>query len=477
MNNIVLLAALFGLMTIGTASILYASFKGQGDISANYFLFAEVSILPGILLVMLSNLDPHFNRPLTFYFCNSLINISEVGVIFSIYALTKKPSRKSFYLAIFGVFAYSALSEYARIKINPIFPLLMVSLASAALSFATYGLCKSLKDSELQNNLFLKWFGRLEIGLGLFSLLRAGSYFSSTPISSQNPPTAVSVLFAIFAALCIFRYISYHSLRISWVDPRTSAQNALNINLAKALQEKEQLLHSLIASNRVLSISALANSLAHQLSQPLTGIALQTETLKRNLAESNPDEASVKSLNKISRQLSKLSELVKNLRQLFSFKTHQFKNINLQEITNEVLELVEPALNENQIQLVKQYEADVRVYGDAIQIQQVLINLFNNAIDAINLSNLPTREIRLSISMEDAYGLISIEDSGTGVEVNLLPNIFDLYKTTKNDGLGVGLWLSKTIIDKHQGKIAALNSKNGGAIFKVSLPAVLGSRS
>jgi len=475
MNNIVILAALFGLMPIGTASILYASFRGQGDTSANYFLFAEVIILPGILLVMLTNLDPYFNQPLAFFFCNSLINISELGVIFSIYALSKKPNKKLFYLAVIGIFIYSSIAEYARIKVNPIFPLLMVSLLSAAFSFATYGICKTFKDIELQNNLFLKWFGRLEIGLGLFSVLRACSYFSSTPISSQNPPAIVSLLFAIFAALCIFRYISYHSLRISWVDPRTSAQNALNANLAKALQEKDQLLHSLIASNRVLGISALANSLAHQLSQPLTGIALQTETLKRNLAESNPNEASVKSLNKITRQLSKLSELVKNLRQLFSFKTHQFQEINLQEITEEVLEIVEPALRENQIQLIKQYDGDVRVHGDAIQIQQVLINLFNNAIDAINLSKLPAREIKLTISTLDGYGIISIADSGTGVDANLLPNIFDLYKTTKNDGLGVGLWLNKIIIDKHKGKISVLNGKNGGAIFKVAIPAAINS--
>ena len=108
--------------------------------------------------------------------------------------------------------------------------------------------------------------------------------------------------------------------------------------------------------------------------------------------------------------------------------------------------------------------------GDAIQIQQVLINLFNNAIDAIANDNSSRREIKLTIVSDHQFASISIEDTGTGIDPNLLPTIFELYKTTKAEGLGVGLWLSKTIMDKHHGRISASNSADGGAIFTVQIP-------
>ena len=108
--------------------------------------------------------------------------------------------------------------------------------------------------------------------------------------------------------------------------------------------------------------------------------------------------------------------------------------------------------------------------GDAIQIQQVLINLLNNAIDAIAAANPISREIKLTISLDGLYVFINIEDSGSGIDSNLLPSIFQLFKTTKEEGLGVGLWLSQTIIHKHQGFITAANSTSGGALFSIRIP-------
>ena len=118
----------------------------------------------------------------------------------------------------------------------------------------------------------------------------------------------------------------------------------------------------------------------------------------------------------------------------------------------------------------KVFNAHPIVLGDAIQLQQVLINLFNNATEAIEHSNAARREIKLSLLADHEFASISVEDTGGGIDTSMLANMFELYKTTKKNGLGVGLWLSKTIIDKHRGNINAANSVHGGAVFTIHIP-------
>lgn len=114
--------------------------------------------------------------------------------------------------------------------------------------------------------------------------------------------------------------------------------------------------------------------------------------------------------------------------------------------------------------------ANPTIYGDSIQLQQVFINIFNNAIDAIELAKPSLREITLTVKVDYKTVIVTIEDSGNGITPETLPVIFDLYKTTKNEGQGVGLWLCRTILDKHQATISANNSKSRGAVFTLQFP-------
>ena len=120
--------------------------------------------------------------------------------------------------------------------------------------------------------------------------------------------------------------------------------------------------------------------------------------------------------------------------------------------------------------LVKDYQSNPTVFGDAIQIQQVIINVMTNAIDALLESKAPQKEIRISFSSDESTATLTIQDNGGGIDSQILPGIFDLYKTTKKDGLGVGLWLSKSIMTHHQGSITAINDPKGWTVFKISLP-------
>ena len=165
-----------------------------------------------------------------------------------------------------------------------------------------------------------------------------------------------------------------------------------------------------------------------------------------------------------------LSKANDNLRQLFNEKKSSFHSFGLVDASNEVLEIIEPSLSPKNIDLVKDFYANPIVYGDAIQIQQVLINLFNNAADAIQAKGNKGGKITLTIGVIGTNAYIQLQDSGIGLDLNLLPSIFDLHYTTKEDGLGVGLWLCKTIIKNHNGSISASNSPAEGALFEVQIP-------
>jgi C4-dicarboxylate-specific signal transduction histidine kinase len=323
----------------------------------------------------------------------------------------------------------------------------------------------------LAGNQFMRMFTWFELGMVMYGIVRILGSFAATPIVPRdNPGNLTLIIFSFYVVMGTFRYLSYIGLRITWVDPEKPTQNQLNEPLLRVIEEKDRLLGGLIASNRMIGISALASSLAHQLSQPLTTIALRADTVLRDLAQSNADQKTIASLDEISSQSTKLADLVKNLRQLFGSRSSEFTSFNLQRVVDEIAEIVMPSLEAKKITLTRNYQSNPVVYGDSIQIQQVLINTLNNAIDALIESNIEQKEIVIGIANNENAATITIKDNGGGIDQDLLLTIFDLYKTTKKEGLGVGLWLSKTIMESHHGSISASNDPNGGAIFTIDIP-------
>lgn len=470
MNTFVLVLVTPTLLTIVSASTLYFSFKGRVDSSGRYFLLAEFLWLLALLIVITLNIWPHFVTTASFYTLSVVTLFSEVSILLSIKALTKKIDiRESIYWILF-VLTYCGSIEYCRAFINPKLPLLLFSGFSLCVTSITYMTCKRINSNGLENNLFIKWITYTVVGLTAIHVLRFFSFFSDASMQPYNPAPLPTALFSVWFSINLIRYFSYLALRVSWIDPEAINDNPLNQNLIKLANEREEFLQGLISSNRALGISALANSLAHQLSQPITGVILQTESVKRDLTDQGGQEKSVQTLNIVTEQLGKVSALVTNLRKLFGTQGIEFRSFSIQEACDEVLELIKPTLKSKNISLVKVYHSNPINFGNPIQVQQVLINIFNNAIDAIGDSKTQDREISLSIFEDQSSAIITIKDTGSGIASNIASALFDLYQSTKPNGLGIGLWLSKTIIDKHQGSITASNHPEGGAIVKIRLP-------
>jgi signal transduction histidine kinase len=470
MNTFVLVLVIPTLLTIVSAGTLYFSFKGRVDISGRYFLLAEFLWLMTLLIVIAINVQPNLVATASSFTLSLVALLSEVAILLSIKALIKKIYVREFIYWIIFVVIYCGFIEYCRHAISPRLPLLLFSVHSLCVTLFTYKACKRINSNNLENNLFLKWIAYTEIALTVIHVLRFMSYFTDTPMMAINPLPLPIIFFSIWISINLIRYFSYLALRVSWVDQRASSNNALNKSLVKLANEKEQFLQGLMSSNRALGISALANSLAHQLSQPITGIILQNESVRRELLNQGNQEKSVQILDTVTEELSKVSALVTNLRRLFGAKETEFKTFNLQEACDEVLEIINPTLHSKNITLIKSFVSSPIVVGNPIQIQQVLINIFNNAIDAIENTKTQDRKINLSISQDQSFAIIVIKDTGNGISPKIVPKMFELYQSTKPDGLGIGLWLCQEIIDKHNGSLTASNELAGGAAFKMRLP-------
>ena len=471
MNSFAVLGLAYFLFTLISSGFLIAAFRTQLDSSARYFLFSELCMVISCAVIFLVNVNAVAVNGLTIGIPNFAVLASEVAILYSTLCIVKKMNKKWFMFGVIALAALTFMAEINRNESNYRWIITTNAIIVTSLFIANYWAYKHVLLPKFPNNQFVQFLKWLAFGLICFGLIRVIANFTSAPIMPRGEPTtAAMIAFTLFMVFSSFRYMSYIGFRITWVDQFNPSENILNQPLVKAIEEKNQFLRGLIASNRFIGISALASSLAHQLSQPLTTIAIRAETARRDLSPARNSVGTISSLDEICAQSSQLSSLVQNLRQLFGSKIEKFESINLQKVCNEVLEIIKPTLQSKRITLLKQYQSNPIIFGDGVQLQQVLINLFNNAIDSISENNSDVREIILSITNNESCATLSIVDSGSGINPMAFESLFELYKTTKPSGLGVGLWLSKTIIERHQGKITGFNHTNGGACFEIQIP-------
>lgn len=471
MNAFAAIINLYLLMTLTATAVLIHSFRYRFDDSARYFLSAEVLITMAGAFISFVSFYPSAINPVTNGLHNFCAMSTEVMILLSIISLYKKITTKMVItiILLIGVCCFALEILRMHLGIFPVNALYLIIFTGIALS--TVIQCFKMTNEALKNNRFIKWIGIFELGMVLFYFIRLLANLAGVNIQYREA-TVASISFYSFAVVCnVFRYISYIALRITWVNPESAQSNTLNEKLVYAIKEKDQLLTGLMTSNRVIGISALASSLAHQLSQPLTAISLQAEALKRDLTTKfGINNSSTESANEICLHSDSLSHLVGNLRQLFASQKFKFQKLNLKEVAEQIIEIVAPTLESKKITLKTCWDSEPQIHGDKIQLQQVLINLLNNAVDSIETCTSQSKEITVSIKQNDLFGIISIKDSGSGISTEILPKLFELYQSTKPNGLGVGLWLCKTIIDRHYGNISITENGELGVCLDVQIP-------
>lgn len=223
---------------------------------------------------------------------------------------------------------------------------------------------------------------------------------------------------------------------------------------------------------RLSELGTLASSLAHELNQPLTAIANYCEGAA-SLLEGEPDagqlEMAREALRDTAEQAIRAGEIVRRMRDFLSHGETEHHQESLSRIVAEAnaLALVGSREHDIDVQVSLDGDADL-VFVDRIQIQQVLINLIRNAIDAMIDS--PIRSLTISTTADPELITVSIEDTGSGISETLAPQLFQPFVSSKQNGMGIGLSICRTIIESHGGRIWFEPGTEGGTIFRFTLP-------
>jgi signal transduction histidine kinase len=224
---------------------------------------------------------------------------------------------------------------------------------------------------------------------------------------------------------------------------------------------------------RVTSLGVLTAAIAHEVNQPLAGIVTNAGTCRRMLAADPPDvEGARETARRTIRDAERASEVVKRLRALFCKQGATSESLDLNEATREVVALSLSELERNKVIVRTELAAELpRVQGDRVQLQQVILNLFLNASDAMSGVDDRPRQlvIRTERDGEDRVRL-SVCDTGVGFDPHGVDRLFDAFYTTKSGGMGIGLSVSRFIIESHKGRLWATPNDGPGATFSFSIP-------
>ena len=224
---------------------------------------------------------------------------------------------------------------------------------------------------------------------------------------------------------------------------------------------------------RVTSLGALTASIAHEVNQPLSGIVTNASTCLRMLAMEPPNvDGARETARRTIRDGNRASDVIARLRALFGKKDTISEQVDLNNAAREVIALSLSELQRNRVILRSELARDLPlVTGDRVQLQQVMLNLLRNASEAMNTVHDRPRELLIRTDREESDRVIlSVRDAGVGFDLQLMDKLFQPFHTTKDDGMGIGLSVSRSIIEHHQGRLWATINDGPGATFSFSIP-------
>jgi C4-dicarboxylate-specific signal transduction histidine kinase len=223
-----------------------------------------------------------------------------------------------------------------------------------------------------------------------------------------------------------------------------------------------------------MSLGTLAASIAHEINQPLSGIITNAGTCLRMLAGDRPNvEGALETARRTIRDGHRAADVVTRLRALFSKRPASIELIDINHAALEVIALLRSDLCKGRVMLRTELADQLPlVAGDRVQLQQVIMNLVRNATDSMcGIENRPRLlEIQTELDERDHVRFI-VKDSGAGIQADQSDRIFEAFYTTKSEGMGMGLSISRAIIENHHGTLAAAPNDGRGASFIVSIPA------
>lgn len=247
--------------------------------------------------------------------------------------------------------------------------------------------------------------------------------------------------------------------------------NGKQRGVARQHIENEQLYRELVREDRLSRMSELTASLSHELNQPLTAILYNAQAGKRFLETGKLDDnRAAEIFENIIEDDKRAGGLISSVRSLMKLENREKEKINLSSLIQETENLFSSEAIAKHVHISLKMQGDPAfVFGDKIQLQQVLLNLLFNATNSMESNSPENKEIEIIQQLENGYVTVSIRDSGQGIEDSIKEKLFKPFVTSGTKGLGIGLAVSRSIIEAHSGVIRAENLAGGGAEFSFKL--------
>jgi PAS domain S-box-containing protein len=289
----------------------------------------------------------------------------------------------------------------------------------------------------------------------------------------------------VFAAETVRRHKNGTRIPVSliWVPVSSNVSGSTgyliyrDITETKRLQDEQRRYHEiqleLAHASRIATLGQLSASIAHELNQPLTGIITNCGTCLRMLTSDplNLDGAR-EAVRRTMRDGNRASDVIGRLRALFNKNKSASESVDLNEATREVIALSLGELQKGRVIVRTELADDIQfVTADRVQLQQVVLNLLRNASDAMNTVDDRPRDLLIRTEREEGgWVRLSVKDAGVGFDPQTKDKLFEAFYSTKNDGMGIGLSVSRSIIENHHGRLWAALNDGPGATFSFSVP-------
>jgi PAS domain S-box-containing protein len=241
---------------------------------------------------------------------------------------------------------------------------------------------------------------------------------------------------------------------------------------AEASRQRAELAHV----SRVSVMGELSASMAHELNQPLTAILSNTQAAQRFLAADKLDRVEFDEILKdIVHDTTRARDVIRHLRALVKKSEREFVRVDVNEIIGQVIAFLHGDIVGRNVTVIQELAPELPlVLGDRTQLQQVLLNLLLNAFDAVGANRVRDRLVTVVTAMASSEMVrVAVRDGGVGIPADKLEEIFQPFFTTKTEGLGMGLSVSRSIVEGHGGRLSAENNPGPGATFSFTLPAVV----
>lgn len=466
---------ILAIIQLGLLLGIYHYYRSQSTIRPSPYwmgslitsILALVIFGSGILIIQDVS-KPEFN----FTIANTLFYIAAILQLFFCRSLSKPIGRRMQYAFACSVIVF--LPSFEWMRVNGTFESRTAVMCILIGTFYIWQIVQLREKRKSTPSLQLKYLqyattAELFFALGRLVVVIASGF---TIRQVEQIPQFLILLTITQLVMNTLAYIAiggYWSERIASANAQSQNEN---LEIKALLNERESLISSLLKANKTAATGALSASIAHELNQPLGATQLNIQFLQKKLTDGNLSaEQNQEVLAALLNDNQRAANIIQSLRSIFSDGKIGVEKVDLNDLLQSVLKIAKSEIQAQSIRVVLNLQSTTLVTANRGEIQQVILNLINNAIQA--LSDSPRANRTISIESHDVPNGVKVivTDDGEGISLDAQSHLFELLSSSeKRSGMGLGLWLCQHIISRHGGQIEYQDAPNGGAQFTVYLP-------